>query len=61
MKMTPHILFSCARKALKLSRECKREGEALESIRHRERAAWYLSRRKMLLRDLHSPKLERAA
>lgn len=68
--MTPHILYSCARKAVRLSMECERSSLDFdgdwhcymmgEARRHRERAAWYLDRRAMLLRQYEIP-LEFAA
>lgn len=59
--MTPRELFSGARKAMRLALECRRDGEAFEALRHRERAAWYLQRRAMLMREIHPQKLEQAA
>lgn len=59
--MTPTALYSGARAAAKLALECTRDGELSEALRHRERAAWYLQRRAMLLREIHPPKMEQAA
>lgn len=59
--MSPRELFIGARMAMRLSRDCKREGEVLEAIRHRDRAAFYLKTRKMLMRDIHPQKMEQAA
>jgi hypothetical protein len=60
--MTPHTLFSVARSALRLARCCIRDATCYdrawhvymltEARRHRERAAWYLSRRRMILQDM---------
>lgn len=70
--MTPPILFSCARRALRLSIECERSSIDYpsdpgwapymmeESKRHRERAADYLKSRSLLLRQYEIP-LEIAA
>ena len=47
--MTPKALFSGARMALRLARECDREDDRLEAMRHRERARDYLRSRRMVL------------
>lgn len=61
--MTPALLYSGARMAAKLALECKRDGEAFEALRHRERAAWYLQRRAMLKVEIIPEKqgMEKAA
>jgi hypothetical protein len=68
--MTPAILYSEARKALRLSMECERSSLDYdqawhdymkgEAQRHRERAAWYLDRRAMMQIEPELP-LEHAA
>ena len=70
--MTPRVLFSEARKALRLSLECERSSldypndprwfdyMKAEAHRHRERAAWYLERRAMMQMEPELP-LETAA
>ena len=67
--MTPRALFSNARAAMKLARECERSSldydagwhayMMQESQRHRERAAWYLERR--ALREMEPDLFEAAA
>lgn len=57
--MTPTALYSGARKAVKLARECERQADLYdkewwsymrkEAVRHRERAAGYLKSRKLLI------------
>lgn len=59
--MTPRALYAGARMAARLALECKRDGEAFEALRHRERARWYLQRRAMLMREIHPQKMEQAA
>lgn len=69
--MTPKALYSAARAALRLSKECERsfldydaqwhEYMRQESERHRGRAAGYLRSRAMLLHQYELPAMERAA
>jgi hypothetical protein len=47
--MTPKALYSGARMALRLARECDAEGDRFEAMRHRERARDYLRSRRMVL------------
>lgn len=47
--MKPRSLFSGARQALRLARECEREGFPSEADRHRDRAAYYLRSRRLIL------------
>lgn len=68
--MTPKALYSAARMAVKLARECERSSLDYdaswhsymqdESKRHRERAAGYLQSRSWLLHQPEFP-FERAA
>jgi hypothetical protein len=47
--MSPAALYAGARMALRLARECDREDDRLEAMRHRERARGYLRSRRMVL------------
>ena len=47
--MTPKALYSGARMALRLARECDRDDDRFEAMRHRERARDYLRSRRMVL------------
>jgi hypothetical protein len=47
--MTPKALYSGARMAVRLARECDRDHDMLEALRHRERARQYLKSRRMVL------------
>lgn len=70
MTMTPKALYSAARMAVRLARECERSAldydtawhdrMHTESKRHRKRAAGYLQSRKWLLAQPQQP-FERAA
>lgn len=69
--MTPSLLYSGARMAVKLARDCDRSASEYddewrqkmrdEAKRHRERAATYLKSRALLLRDERRTRLEIAA
>jgi cytidylate kinase len=50
--MTPKALYSGARMAMRLSRECQREGDQFEAFRHKERARDYLHSRRMVLKAI---------
>jgi hypothetical protein len=52
--MTPKALFSGARMAVRLARECDREDDRFEAMRHRERARDYLRSRRMVLLTIKS-------
>jgi hypothetical protein len=52
--MTPQALYSGARMAVRLARECDRDNDRLEAMRHRERARDYLRSRRMVLLTIKS-------
>jgi hypothetical protein len=64
--MTPKALYSGARMALRLARQCQREATCddrkwhvymlSEAKRHRERAAYYLRSRKWIIEDIQHVK-----